>query len=109
MSHLAPTGSDPSTASGRVNQNFEPSPTRLSTPIWPPINSTSRLQIASPRPVPPKRLVVEASACEKRSNRRLTDSAEMPMPLSSIEKRSTAAGVCRSAGGASSTLTRTWP
>ena len=42
-----------------VNQKVEPSPSRLSTPIFPPIISTSCLQIASPRPVPPYLRVVE--------------------------------------------------
>ena len=50
-------------ASGTVNQNVLPSPGLLSTPISPPISSTSRCEIASPRPVPPYRRVVEPSAC----------------------------------------------
>jgi hypothetical protein len=78
--------------SGRLNQNVEPSPTRLVTPICPPINSTRRLQIARPRPVPPKRRVVDASACTKRSNKRSIASGEMPTPVSSIAKRSMASG-----------------
>ena len=36
-----------------VNQNVLPTPGALSTPISPPISSTSCRQIASPRPVPP--------------------------------------------------------
>ena len=42
-----------------------PTPGVLSTPIVPPISSTSCFAIVSPSPVPPKRLLVEASACEK--------------------------------------------
>jgi len=38
-----------------LNQNLLPAPGALSTPISPPINSTMRLQIASPRPLPPWR------------------------------------------------------
>ena len=37
----------------------------LSTPIFPPIASTSRRLIVSPSPVPPKRLVVEAEKLRK--------------------------------------------
>ena len=44
------------------NQNVEPAPGVLSTPIRPPISSTRRLEIARPRPVPPYWRVVEASA-----------------------------------------------
>ena len=38
---------------------------RLSTQISPPINSTRRLHMVSPSPVPPYFLVVELSAWEK--------------------------------------------
>ena len=44
-----------------VNQNIDPCPGVLSTPIAPPISSESCLAIASPRPVPPCVRVVEAS------------------------------------------------
>ena len=54
----------------------------LATPISPPIASTSRLQIDSPRPVPPKRRVVDWSACEKAVKIAPTLSAGMPMPVS---------------------------
>ena len=47
-----------------VNQTVEPLPTSLAIPISPSINSTSRLQIASPRPVPPYRRLTELSAWE---------------------------------------------
>ena len=50
------------TPSSAVNQNVLPTPTSLSTPMSPPISATRRLQIASPRPVPPYRRVVEPSA-----------------------------------------------
>jgi hypothetical protein len=39
----------------------------LSTWIAPPIIATSFAQIARPRPVPPKRRSVDASACENAS------------------------------------------
>jgi hypothetical protein len=53
-----------------VNQKVEPLPYSLLTPTSPAISSASFLEIARPRPVPPKRRVVEISACEKLSNRR---------------------------------------
>ena len=43
---------------------------RTSAVSSPPIISTSRREIASPRPVPPKRRVVDVSACAKGSNSR---------------------------------------
>ena len=43
--------------------NRLPCPTSLSTQMRPPISSTSCDEIARPRPVPPYRRVVEASAC----------------------------------------------
>ena len=46
-----------------------PSPDLLSTPISPPISSTSCCEIARPRPVPPYCRVVEPSACVNASNR----------------------------------------
>ena len=72
-----------------MNQNVLPLPGSLSTPISPPISSTSRLQIASPRPVPPKRRLVEASAWENASNRRPSCSSVIPMPVSRTSKRTT--------------------
>ena len=44
------------------NQNVEPGARRALHPDPPPINSTRRLEIARPRPVPPYFRVVEASA-----------------------------------------------
>jgi hypothetical protein len=40
---------------GNVNQNVDPWPGSLLTPIVPPIMVTSRLEIANPNPVPPNR------------------------------------------------------
>ena len=42
-----------SSCKGSVNQNVEPSPDRLVTPMVPPIRLTNRLEIARPNPVPP--------------------------------------------------------
>jgi len=47
-----------------------PSPGVDSTSIVPPINSTSRFEIARPRPVPPKLRLIEASARLNDENRR---------------------------------------
>lgn len=46
-------GGLPSASKATVNQNVEPRSGSLSTPIVPPINSASFLEMASPRPVPP--------------------------------------------------------
>ena len=70
-----------------VNQKVVPIFSMLSTPIWPPINSTNRLQIASPSPVPPKRPWIDASAWAKRPNNDFTFSGAMPMPVSRISTR----------------------
>ncbi len=52
----------PSEPAARVNQNREPCPTSLSTPMSPPIRCTSSLTIDSPSPVPPRERVIDASA-----------------------------------------------
>jgi hypothetical protein len=45
-----------------VNQNFDPCPGVLTTPISPPISSVSCFEIDKPSPVPPNRRVMEPSA-----------------------------------------------
>ena len=45
------------------------------------------LQMARPRPVPPKRRVVEESAWENGSNSRRAVSGAMPMPVSLTSNR----------------------
>ena len=74
---------------GTSNQKVEPWPGCESTPIWPDIRSMMRLQITRPRPVPPYRRVVEASAWLKALNRPPAFSGAMPMPVSLTSKRST--------------------
>jgi len=69
------------------NQNVEPTPSWLSKPIRPPINSTNCLQIANPSPVPPYCRDVELSACVKLLNRRPCASSLMPTPLSWTSNR----------------------
>src|SRR5262249_21160060 len=53
-----------------VKWNVEPFPGSLSGQIRPPMSSLSRLLIASPKPVPPYRRVVETSTWLKTLNRR---------------------------------------
>mmetsp|Transcript_23833 Transcript_23833/g.61890 ORF Transcript_23833/g.61890 Transcript_23833/m.61890 type:complete len:295 (+) Transcript_23833:3818-4702(+) len=65
-----------------VNQKVLPWPGLLWMPMLPFIMPTSCLQMASPRPVPPKRRVVLASACVKRLNNLACAAFEIPMPLS---------------------------
>jgi len=70
------------------NENVLPTPGLLSTFSRPPSSSTSRAEIVRPRPVPPKRRVVEPSACANGSKIARSLSAAMPIPVSSTEKRS---------------------
>ena len=69
------------------NQKVLPWPDWLSTPISPPISSTSRLQMDRPSPVPPKRRVIPASAWVKGANSRGRTAGAMPMPVSRTVKR----------------------
>ena len=69
-----------------VNQKVLPMPGSLSTPIRPPIISTSLAEIARPSPVPPNRRVVEPSACSNGSKIACSFSAGMPMPVSAIRE-----------------------
>jgi hypothetical protein len=78
----------------RVNQNVLPFPASLSTPTWPPMRSTSFLQMASPSPVPPNRRVVDASAWMKLSKSRFCCAASIPMPVSVTSKRTPIALPC---------------
>ena len=73
-----------------VNQKVEPTPGSLATPISPPMSCTRRRQMDRPRPVPPNRRVVEASACVNASNNTSSLSAAMPMPVSRTSKRTVA-------------------
>ena len=82
-------------ASGRLNQNVEPRPGALSTPIEPPICSISRRQMARPRPLPPCERVA-AAACENGWNKRAISSGAMPNPVSLISQRRRVPGIARS-------------
>ena len=72
----------PALGSVTVNQNVEPWPSVLSTPISPPISCTSREVIANPSPVPSCRRVEEASTWLNLSNTAASLSAGMPIPVS---------------------------
>ena len=69
------------------NQKIDPCVKALSTPIVPPISSTSCFEIVKPRPVPPCLRVVEPSACENDSKMRVCASLDTPMPVSCTSKR----------------------
>ena len=73
-------------AAGRRTAKVEPTPGVLSTAMLPPRRWQSRRLIASPRPVPPYRRVVELSAWLNSSNTLAICSAVMPMPLSATVK-----------------------
>ncbi len=84
----------------------EPLPTSLSTLMRPPISSTRRRLIASPRPVPPNSRVVEPSAWEKCSKIFCWASGEMPTPVSSTLIRTR---ICAPSGSAwARTTTSPW-
>ncbi len=80
----AAAGSASAGASGSVmrKRNRLPSPGTLESASSPPIRATRRWLMARPRPVPPKRRVVDASACVKALKMRAWCSAAMPMPVS---------------------------
>ena len=89
-----------------------PTPGTDSISTSPPISSAMRRLIASPSPVPPKRRVVSASACENGWNSRACACSLTPMPVSVT--RSTKAslpiapssGSCRRSSTAAVTLPR---
>jgi len=70
-----------------VNQNRLPLPGSLSTPILPPIISTSCFEMDNPRPVPPYFRVVDPSAWVNRLNTASCRSLGIPMPVSCTENR----------------------
>ena len=74
-------------SNGTVNQNVEPPPSSLVTPMIPPIKSTSFLQIDSPSPVPSCMRVGELSACTKGLNKFGITCSAIPIPESVTEKR----------------------
>src|SRR5207244_3974425 len=73
-----PSHEPPST----VTRKTLPTPQSDSTVKPPPSSSDNRLLMVSPSPVPPKRRVIDSSACVKGSNSRSICSAVMPMPVS---------------------------
>ena len=81
-------GSGSAAISGMRTSKLLPTPGVLVTTISPPMALTSWDEIDSPRPVPPKRRVVELSACSKGRNRRSTCSGVMPMPVSLMRMHS---------------------
>jgi hypothetical protein len=82
-----------------VQVKVAPCPGVLSRLISPPIASTRRFEIASPRPVPPNRRPAPASACSNSSKIRACISGAMPMPVSRMRnaKAPSRAGVTATA------------
>ena len=70
------------TAKGSSTRKTLPLPGSLSTEIRPPIRAVKRRHRESPSPVPPKRRVMDVSACEKGVKARESSSADIPMPSS---------------------------
>lgn len=81
-STLAPAG-----CKGNMTVKREPRPTELSTRIPPPISATRSRAIVVPRPVPPKRRLIEASAWTKGSKIRSRRSGAIPIPVSTMSMR----------------------
>ena len=73
-----------SSANGKASstRNVLPLLTRLPTVSVPPMSSTSRLLMASPSPVPPKRRVADSSTCMNGLKMRPISDSGMPMPQS---------------------------
>ena len=69
-------------ATGTVSTKRLPRSTSLDRLMRPPINCARPRAIARPRPVPPKRRVTEASACENASNTSVCSADGMPIPVS---------------------------
>src|SRR5262249_13297368 len=76
-----------STITGSVKANVEPCPSCDSTQILPPCISMMRLDIASPKPVPPFLRVMALSACWNSWNSLAWTAAEMQGPVSRTETR----------------------
>ena len=91
-----------------VNQKVEPSPGADCSPTSPPISPASRLQMASPSPVPPYLRVVLASTWTKDWNRAVCRSGAMPMPVS-LMRNSTSAPSWALKSSSTCAETTTWP
>ena len=81
---------------GTCSVNSAPQPGVLLTDSVPPISSASRREIDSPSPVPPKRRVIDPSACAKGAKMLSICDASMPMPVSLTTMHSTGADACPS-------------
>ena len=76
--------------------NWLPLPGSLSSHMRPSIISTSCVEMVRPRPVPPYRRVVDASACTNAPKISHCFSSGMPMPVSRTVKRRRTSSVPRS-------------
>ena len=77
-------------ANRSANEKRLPCPAALASEMRPPISSTSWAEMVSPSPVPPKRRVVDASACTNGPKICHCLSGATPMPVSDTAKRSDA-------------------
>ena len=91
-----------------VNQKVLPFPVWLSTPISPPINSTSCLLMVVPRPVPPYCRVVELSAWVKLEKTWSIFSSGIPIPVSFMKNRIRACSPLLFSGLASMRISPSW-
>ena len=83
----AGSGGGSTAVSGSSSMKVEPREGRLSTSMRPPSSVASSRLIASPRPVPPKRRVVDMSPWLKAWNSVARWSSAMPMPVSRTAMR----------------------
>ena len=88
-----------------LNDTTVPVPTSLRASMPPPIISARRRAMVRPSPVPPKRRVVDTSACVNASKIASRRSAGIPTPVSCTTQRNTAPA--RTASGSTCTLTLT--
>ena len=82
-----PARGAPEAAIGMLTENVEPLPGALTTSMVPPCSSASRLEMASPRPVPWCFLTMVLSPCTNGWNSRAISASSMPGPWSRTQKR----------------------
>ena len=97
-------------AKGKSTVKVAPAPGTLVTPIRPSISSTSRLEMARPRPVPLCRRAGPLSACSNSAKMRSIASGGTPGPVSRTAKRSMISAVPpRAAPGVGCSVSATPP
>ena len=84
---LRPRGASASRRTAPRTRSASRAPGALSQSTAPSISEASWREIARPSPLPPKRRVIEPSACWKRANSRALTSGAKPTPVSTTENR----------------------